>query len=101
MLFTSIEFIGFLVLLMVSYYLVPKKMQWPLLLIFSYIFYFIADPRYLLFILVTTVSTFWISIVMENIMLDSKFKTERNILHIDVMDIIIIVVMLQDFPIIN
>ncbi len=67
MLFTSIEFIGFLILVMVCYYLVPKKMQWPLLLIFSYIFYFIADPRYLLFILVTTLSTYGISIVMENI----------------------------------
>ena len=57
---------------MVSYYLVPKKMQWPLLLIFSYAFYYIADPRYLLFILVTTVSTYWISIVMENINNESK-----------------------------
>ena len=40
-------------------------------------------------------------IVMENTMLDNKFKVEKNILHIDVMDIIIIAVMLQDFPIIN
>ena len=39
--------------------------------------------------------------VTENITLDSKFKVVKNILHIDVMDIIIIVVMLQDFPIIN
>ena len=30
-----------------------------------------------------------------------QFKVVKNILHIDVMDIIIIVVMLQDFPIIN
>lgn len=72
MLFTSIEFIGFLILVVVSYYLIPKKMQWPLLLIFSYIFYFIADPRYLLFILVTTLSTYGISIVMENINNASK-----------------------------
>ena len=72
MLFTSIEFIGFLILVMVSYYLVPKKMQWPLLLVFSYIFYFIADPRYLLFILVTTLSTYGISIIMENINNASK-----------------------------
>ena len=40
-------------------------------------------------------------IVMENIMLDNKFKEVKNILHIDVMDIITIVVMHQDFLIIN
>ena len=52
---------------MALYYLVPKKCQWPLLLIASYIFYFVADPKYLIFILVTTASTYGISIVMENI----------------------------------
>lgn len=72
MLFTSIEFVGFLILVMALYYLVPRKMQWPLLLVFSYIFYFIADPRYLVFILVTTISTYGISIVMENINNASK-----------------------------
>lgn len=72
MLFTSIEFIGFLILVILGYYIVPKKMQWPLLLVCSYIFYFIADPRYLLFIMVTTLSTYGISIVMENINNASK-----------------------------
>lgn len=67
MLFTSYEFIAFLVLVLVSYYVVPKKLQWPLLLVFSYVFYFIADPMYLLFILVTTISTYFVSIKMENI----------------------------------
>ena len=67
MLFTSYEFIAFLVLVLVSYYVVPKKFQWPLLLAFSYVFYFIADPMYLLFILVTTISTYFVSIKMESI----------------------------------
>ena len=67
MLFTSYEFIAFLALVLVSYYVVPKKFQWPLLLVFSYVFYFIADPMYLLFILVTTISTYFVSIKMEAI----------------------------------
>ena len=67
MLFTSYEFIAFLALVLVSYYLVPKKLQWPLLLVFSYVFYFIADPMYLLFILVTTISTYFVSLKMEHI----------------------------------
>ena len=67
MLFTSLEFIVFMAVVFLAYYLLPKKCQWPLLLIFSYIFYFIADPRYLLFILVTTVSTYLISMKLEKI----------------------------------
>ena len=53
MLFTSYSFIAFMTIVFVLYYLVPKSCQWPLLLVFSYIFYFIADPRYLIFILVS------------------------------------------------
>ncbi len=72
MLFTSYEFIAFLAIVFVLYYLVPKRAQWPLLLVFSYIFYYLADPRYLIFILVTTISTYWISLRME------KINNEQN-----------------------
>lgn len=67
MLFTSFEFIVFIAIVFVLYYALPKKMQWPLLLIFSYIFYFMADWRYLFFIVTTTISTYFISIKMEKI----------------------------------
>ena len=67
MLFTSYSFIAFIAVVFVLYYIVPKKWQWPLLLVFSYVFYWIADPRYLLFILVTTVSTWFAGIKMEDI----------------------------------
>ncbi len=58
MLFTSYEFLGFLLLVFIMYYLLPGRAQWSFLLIASYAFYFMADPRYLIFIAVTTVSTF-------------------------------------------
>lgn len=67
MLFTSYEFIAFLAVVFVLYYLVPKRAQWPLLLVFSYVFYYLADWHYLIFILVTTISTYLISIKMEQI----------------------------------
>ena len=67
MLFTSLEFIVFMAVVFLAYYILPKKCQWPLLLIFSYIFYFIANPKYLIFILVTTVSTYLISMKLEKI----------------------------------
>lgn len=58
MFFTSYEFIGFVAVLTVLYYLVPKKLQWPLLLLASYLFYLASGPQYLLYIIATTV-TVW------------------------------------------
>lgn len=65
MLFVSYEFIGFLLLLFLLYYVIPKRFQWVLLLAASYIFYFLADPRYLLYILATTISTFLLAREIE------------------------------------
>ena len=67
MLFTSYEFVAFLALVFVLFYTVPKKFQWVLLLLASYGFYYIADPRYLLFILVTTISTYFLSVKISDI----------------------------------
>lgn len=63
MLFTSYSFLGFMAVLTVMYYLVPRKIQWPLLLAFSYWFYFLSDSRYLLYILTTT-ATIYLAAVM-------------------------------------
>lgn len=59
MLFTSYEFLLFVLVLFVVYYAVPKSWQWKLLLVASYLFYFIAGPVYCLYILITTVSTWF------------------------------------------
>lgn len=61
MLFTSYSFIGFITVVFLLYYLLPKRCQWPFLLAASYVFYYIASPSYLLFIGVTTVSTYVVS----------------------------------------
>ncbi|SOB96200.1 MBOAT family O-acyltransferase [Pseudobutyrivibrio ruminis] len=80
MLFTSYGFIGFLLAVFVLYYLIPKKMQWPFLLIASYIFYFIADPRYLIFIAITTVTTFYGAKVISDkkVAFDGWFKEHKK-----------------------
>ena len=52
---------------LLAYYLVPKKAQWPLLLVASYVFYWCASPWYLLFIGVTTVSTYAVSRLLERV----------------------------------
>lgn len=58
MLFTSYGFVGFILVLFAVYYLVPRRIQWMLLLGASYLFYFLASPKYLIYISVTTLSTF-------------------------------------------
>lgn len=65
MLFTSYEFLGFMVLLLIVYYLIPRKYQWPLLLAFSYWFYFLADFRFLFYILVTTATVYLTAVAIE------------------------------------
>ena len=59
MLFTSYEFLLFLLVVFIMYYLLPGRAQWSFLLLASYAFYFMCDPRYLIFIMVTTVTTFF------------------------------------------
>ena len=59
MAFTSFSFLLFAAVVIAAYYLVPKKAQWVVLLISSYVFYFTAGAKYLIFILLTTVSTYF------------------------------------------
>ena len=61
MLFTSYEFLLFVLITCVLYYVIPKKWQWMLLLLASYVFYFLAGASYLPYIFVTTVSTYLIA----------------------------------------
>ncbi len=65
MLFTSYRFILFLVITVTVYYLIPKKYQWMLLLLASYVFYLFSGPVYLIYILATTLSTYYASRRMD------------------------------------
>lgn len=67
MIFTSYAFLGFAAALLLLYYLIPKKAQWGLLLVASYIFYWIAGPSYLLYILATTITVYSAARLVERI----------------------------------
>lgn len=67
MLFTSYAFPGFLLILFVLYYRIPKRFQWGLLLAFSYLFYLAASPYYLLYIAVTTVTVYGLALRIERL----------------------------------
>lgn len=57
--FVSIEFLTFLAGVFLLYYQLPGKFRWIVLLIASYAFYAVFDYRCLLFILITTLSTYY------------------------------------------
>ncbi|MDE7223095.1 MAG: MBOAT family protein, partial [Acetatifactor sp.] len=78
MLFTSYAFLGFIAVLFLLYYLIPKRMQWGLLLIASYLFYFIAGPFWLLYLLTTTATTYFAAIQIEKTGLQQKAYIKAN-----------------------
>ncbi len=59
MLFNSFEFLIFLPVTVVLYYLLPWRTRWILLLAASYLFYASFDPKYLLLIFFTTITTWY------------------------------------------
>ena len=56
--FVSYTFIVFLAILFVLYYLIPKGGQWAFLLAASLLFYGSADVRYLVFIVLTSITVY-------------------------------------------
>ncbi len=73
--FVSYTFIGFLIVLFLLYYLIPRRFQWILLLIASLAFYMAIDVRYLIFILTTALTVYWTGATIVG--LDKKQKKRR------------------------
>ena len=80
MLFTSYAFLSFLLVVFIVYYLLPGRAQWSYLLLASYAFYYMCDPRYLIFIAITTVSTFFAAKVISDkkVAFDAWFKEHKK-----------------------
>ena len=56
----SVAFLLFCIVLVIVYFIVPKRFQWQVLLVFSLFFYGMSGIRNLLFILITACST-WLA----------------------------------------
>ena len=54
----SMEFLIFVGIAVIGYYLIPKRFQWIWLLIFSYIYYASSGIKILFFLLYTTITTY-------------------------------------------
>ncbi|MBR2696519.1 MAG: MBOAT family protein [Parasporobacterium sp.] len=65
MLFTSYGFIAFVAVLTLLYYLGPANFQWILLLVGSYIFYLIAGPEYIPYLLAVTLIVYFAARIID------------------------------------
>lgn len=57
--FTSFNFLIFVAIVVGAYYIAPSKLRWGILLAASYAFYLISSPKTFVFVLFTTVITFF------------------------------------------
>lgn len=65
MVFTTLTFIIFMGITFTLYYIVPQKYQWKTLLLASYVFYAWTSPLYLIFLLITTIVTYFGTVFIE------------------------------------
>lgn len=72
MAFTSFNFIVFVLVVFCTYFIIPKKWRWVVLLVASYAFYLLSSPKTLVYILFTTISTFFLGIVVGR--LETRYK---------------------------
>ncbi|MDD4200807.1 MAG: MBOAT family protein [Eubacteriales bacterium] len=66
MAFTSLNFLLFAAITISLYYIIPVKYKWMVLLIASYAFYLISSPKTFVFVLATTVITFFGGLYIGN-----------------------------------
>lgn len=68
----SLYFVAFVAIVCILYYIFPKKAKWIVLLIASYIYYFLASNKLIVFLLFTTLSIYLTALLLGRI--DNKTK---------------------------
>ena len=74
MLFNSLEFIVFFIIVVPLYFILPHRYSWVLLLAASYIFYMFWKPAYILLIVLSTIVDYIAARLMSNQSEKSKRK---------------------------
>lgn len=61
----SMQFFFFLIVLVMLYFIVPKKWQWVVILIANVLFYIASGIKYLIYIIFVSFIAYWIALGME------------------------------------
>lgn len=64
MLFNSFSFLVFFPVVVILYYIIPKRFQWILLLSASYYFYMCWNPKYIILLSLSTLITYISSLII-------------------------------------
>ena len=62
--FVSIKFIGFVLISLFLYYIMPMKKRWISLLLMSTVFYLIGGGKTIIYLIFTTISTYFAGILL-------------------------------------
>ncbi len=65
MTYVSLEFLGFLIIALILYYVIPKRFQWLVLLIASYAFYIFNGIPQVAFIIISTLINYSAGLLMQ------------------------------------
>lgn len=77
----SLKYVIFVAIVVVIYYLFPKRTKGIVLLIASYVFYFINSSKLTIYLIITTISIYCISLLMTKI--DKLAKEKCKLLEKD------------------
>lgn len=76
--YTSFVFAGFVLSFLLIYYLVPKRFRYIVLLAASYVFYIYTCNKYVIYMLVSTVSTYFAGIGISRVAAEQKQYLKEN-----------------------
>lgn len=76
--FVSFAFVWFILTSLLLYYVFPKKYRYVVLLLLSYAFYVITCGKYVLYILFTTVTTYFAAILLDKNATVTKAYVKEN-----------------------
>ena len=85
MLINSIKFVVFAALVVFLYYIVPLKKRWIVLLVSSYIFYFLSSKYLIVFILLSTLSIYLSGILIgkqDDLLASCEDKEKKKELNV-------------------
>ena len=74
----SFKFAIFCVILLLCYFVLPKKIQWIVLLVFSLVFYSFAGIKNAIYIVITALSTWFSTLWIEYVNSKTKFYIKDN-----------------------
>lgn len=79
MLFNSIDFLIFFLIVLIIYFILPSKIRYLWLLVTSYYFYMCWNPVYIVLIVTSTVLTYLCALLLEKCKIEDCFLISKRI----------------------